>query len=135
MKAYYKRGWGISFLSFGIVLLALNLYLINEGVSAGMRLIVPVMMCIFGPLYLTKPVFELTDKEILVYNTFGMVVKRYAFESLSDLKIEDGRIFINRSNGRERVRISKVMVRNEDWDAIAEKIESNDISKELHGEL
>jgi hypothetical protein len=132
MKAYYKQGWGVSFIIMGIVLLILNFMLINMGKNNPMGLVMGGFICFIGAMYLTRPAFELRANELVLFNLFGMEVKRYAFGKLSDFQLVDGKVYIATEGQSKRVRISKMMVKNTDWDEFMRKITGDDMTRELH---
>lgn len=132
MKAHYKQGWGISFIIMGIILLVLNFMLINMGKNNPMGLFLGAITIFMGAMYLTRPVLELRSNELVMFNLFGMEMKRYPFNQLSDFQVIDGKIFLSANGTSRRVRISRMMIRNNDWDQLIAKFTSEDITRELH---
>ena len=132
MKIYYKQGWGIFFVVFGIILVGLNLMLINMGVGRGFQVFFCLFITLIGILYLIKPYFELRSNEIVLFNLFGMELKHYQFENLSQLQVLDSKVYLNSEGQSKKLRLSKFMSRNEDWDAFIRKISGDDLSNELH---
>jgi membrane protein CcdC involved in cytochrome C biogenesis len=132
MKAYYKTGWGITFIVMGVILLVLNLMLLNMGAGRGMQLILCLFFILMGVLYLTMPAFELTTNEIIMFNLFGMPVKRYPFKKLSDIQVMENKVYINADGQSKRVRVSKTMVKSTDWDSFILALTGDDLTRELH---
>jgi len=132
MKAYYKQGWGISYIVLGAVLLVLNFMLINMGKNNPMGLVLGSLLILIGILNLLRPVFELRANELVLFNLLGMEVKRYAFNHISDFQVIDGKVFIASGGKSKRVRISKMMVKTSDWQLFLHKITSDDMTRELH---
>lgn len=132
MKAYFKQGWGISFIILGIILLILNLMLLNTRGSNPMGLLMGAMITAMGALYLTRPAFELRSNELVLFNLFGMELKRYPFGSLRDFQVMNNKIYISSEGSSKKVRISKAMIRSNDWDEFMRRINGEDITRELH---
>lgn len=132
MKAYYKQGWGITFIILGIVLLVLHLMLANMGQVRIMQIVLGIFICIMGAMYMSKPCFELRNNELVLFNLFGMELKRYPFEKLSDFQVNGNKIELYSNGKLTRVKISKAMVRTEDWDAFIKMISGHDLTRELH---
>lgn len=134
MKAYFKQGWGVTFIILGIVLLVLNLMLLNmRGAHSNpMGLLMGVMITLIGILYLTRPAFELRANELVMFNLLGMELKRYPFKSLRDFQVIGNKLYIAAEGSSKRVKISKVMIRTTDWDEFMSKINGEDITRELH---
>jgi hypothetical protein len=132
MKVYYKKGWGVSFTIFGVILLFANLWLLSKGFGQPLQLLVCGMLTLIGIMYLVQPCFELRNSEIVVFNLFGMPVKTYAFKSYSDLQVVDNKIYLNTNGKSRKVRVSKIMARTNEWNAFIAKITGEDLSNELH---
>ena len=132
MKAYYKQGWGISFIVLGLVLLVLNFMLINMGKSNPMGLVLGIFITFMGAMYLSRAALELRANELVMFNLFGMEIKRYPFDKLSDFQIVDGKIYLSTNGQSKRVRISRAMIRTADWDLLMRKLTGEDITRELH---
>lgn len=132
MKAYFKQGWGITFIVMGIVLLILNMMLLNTRGSNPMGLVMGAMITVIGALYLTRPAFELRNNELVMFNLLGMELKRYPFGNLRDFQVIGGKVFIASEGVSKKVRISKAMIRSTDWDEFMRRINGEDITRELH---
>lgn len=132
MKVYYKQGWGIFFIVFGIILVALNIMLINMGVGRGFQVIFCLFITLIGILYLNKPYFELRSNEIVLFNLFGMELKNYHFENISQLQVLENKVYLNTDGNSKKVRVSKFMARPADWDAFIQMITGGDLTNELH---
>jgi hypothetical protein len=132
MKAYFKQGWGITFIILGIVLLILNMMLLNSRGSNPMGLLMGAMITAIGALYLTRPAFELRSNELVMFNLLGMELKRYPFGSLRDFQVIGGKIYIASEGSSKKVRISKAMIRSTDWEDFMRRINGEDITRELH---
>jgi hypothetical protein len=132
MKAYFKQGWGITFLVLGLALVILNFMLIGKTNRNPIAIVPGILITFSGIMYLVRPVFELRANELVMFNLLGMEVKRYAFNKLSDFQVIDGKVFISSDGQSKRVRISRAMVKSEDWDAFIRKITGDDMTRELH---
>lgn len=105
--------------------------LITGGVTAGMSLramlleggfigaaVLGVLLMAVGFLYLSRPYFAIAPNRLTVYNLLGNAVKRYPFESFSHISVESGALYIQSGyteTTREKVNISRWMVRSADW--------------------
>ena len=132
MKVYYKQGWGIFFVVFGIILVGLNMMLINMGAGRGFQVFFCLFITFIGIMYLLKPYFELRSHEIVLFNLFGMELKRYTFENLNQLQVLDNKVYLNTDGRSKKLRLSKFMSRTDDWEAFIRKITGDDLSNELH---
>lgn len=132
MKIYYKQFWGVMFIVMGAALLFLNLMLLNLGSIRIMQLALSFFIAIIGILYLTRPYFELRTNEIVLFNLFGMELKTYRFDSLQQIQVLDGKIYINNENESRKVRLNRSMARTEDWEKFIRTIRDNDLTGELH---
>jgi len=132
MKAYFKPGWGVTFLVLGLALIILNFMLIGKTNRNPIAVVPGFLITFSGIMYLTRPVFELRATELVMFNLLGMEVKRYNFSNLSDFQVVDGKIFLASEGKSKRVRISKIMVKSADWDIFMRKITGEDITRELH---
>ncbi|PKN58538.1 MAG: hypothetical protein CVU56_05075 [Deltaproteobacteria bacterium HGW-Deltaproteobacteria-14] len=101
-----------------LILALLNIVLgvmAHSAVSTGLGALFIVMAI----LQLTMPYFVLTEGELQLRNLFGMTVKRYAFDDLSQFEIaEEGkRIFLTTPNGdRKRVRVTRWISQRGAWE-------------------
>lgn len=101
-----------------LVLALLNIVLgamAHSGVSMGLGALFIVMAI----LQLTMPYFVLTEGELQLRNLFGMTVRRYAFDDLSQFEIaEEGkRIFLTSPDGeRKRVRVTRWISQRGAWE-------------------
>ena len=132
MKIYYKQGWGIFFIVFGLILTGLNLMLLNMGAGRGFQVVFCLFLTFIGVMYLSKPYFELRSNEIVLFNLFGMELKRYAFTDLNQLQVLDGKVYLNTEGQSKKLRLSKFMSRTADWEAFIHTITGGDLTNELH---
>lgn len=124
MKVHYKLFFAIMMISCGILIITANLFLLSTGASVSIQLFMGFFFTILGIVYLNRPMFELRENEIVLFNGFGMVVKRYAFDSLSDLSVVDNKIYVETNGERKRVRLSNFAAKKADWDQFIEMIEN-----------
>lgn len=132
MKVYYNQAWGIFFVVFGVILVGLNLMLLNMGAGRGFQVFFCLFITFIGIMYLTKPYFELRLNEIVLFNLFGMEIKRYAFNNISQLQVLDGKIYLNMDGNSKKLRLSKYMSRQTDWDSFIRAINGGDLTSEIH---
>ncbi len=122
-KGRYKVSVGIAFLLIGTVTVLLSLWRIGlDGLRRPvlLGLVLGIVVTLLGMVYLTRPYFGVAPNRLTVYSLLGKTVKRYPFASFNHLKIEDGHLYVESSdvaegNRREKVKISKWMVRSDDW--------------------
>ena len=132
MKVYYKQVFGIFFTFFGIILLCLNLWLISMGAGQGLQVVVCLFLTIIGITYFTSPYFELTSNEIILYNKLGMAIRRYKFDSYSQLHVLDNKVYLNIDGTSKKLRLSSAMSRTMDWQLFIQTITGGDLTNELH---
>jgi len=105
----------------GIILLVLAIANIVLGVLAhtGTSTALGVLFTVVAILQLTMPYFILFEGELQLKNLFGMTVRRYPFDDVSQFEIEEGgkRIFLNDGYGdRKKVRVTRWISQRGDWD-------------------
>ncbi len=117
-KARYKLWIGALSLIIGSVTAGVGLWaMLLEGGFIG-AVVLGVLLMAVGFLYLSRPYFAIAPNRLTVYNLLGNPVKRYPFESFSHISIESGAFHIESGyadTSRERVNISRWMVRSSDW--------------------
>ena len=87
------------------------------GVLGALNLVVGILM-------LTRPLYVLEPGALLIKNLFGMTVRRYPYESLSEFDVEPaGTIWHTDRNGtRKKVRISRMTVASADWKRLVDTL-------------
>lgn len=116
MKVHYKQSMGIIMIVSGIIIFALNMYLITISSRLPIQLFLGIFFIVIGAFYIKRPMFELKQDEILLFNAFGMVVKRYRFDTMEDLVVVDNKIYVDKDGNRKRVRLSSFSANKAEWD-------------------
>ncbi len=133
MKVYYSKGWAITFVIAGLVLLSLNLILFNlTGKMEAVRIVPGVMVIVVGILYFSQPYFQLEEKSLVTYSLLGYVAWRYPYENLSDFFFEGSKLYRNKNGKIKRIRISKFVSNKQQWEAFVLKISNEEPGNELH---
>ena len=125
MKVHYKLFFAIMMITCGIIIITMNLFLLSVGSSVGIQLIMGIFFTVLGFVYLNRPVFELRENEIVLFNGFGMVVKRHTFDSMADLSVVDNKIFMEKNGERKRIRLSSSIAKKAEWDQFVEMIQKH----------
>ncbi len=125
-KAYYQIWIGIVPFVIGLAVCAFALWSILQSNSFNSAVILGSLLAIAGCLYLTRPYFVLAPNRLTIYNLIGRVVKRYPFETFSNLKIEDSKLYIDGGFlGRDHLEpteLKKWLVKSQDWKKLQEII-------------
>ncbi len=127
-KAYYPVWIGSLLLFVGIALCALTIGSMIQSNSFNSVIIIGIASAITGYCYLTQPYFVLAPNRLTVYNLLGRVVKRYPFETFSDLKIERNTLCVEGSflerDRFEPTKLRKWLVKSRDWEQLKTITES-----------
>lgn len=133
MKVYYSKGWAITFIISGSVLLALNFWLFQlTGKLELYRALPGIGVIVVGILYLFQPYFEVTDTGILTYSLLGYVAWRYSVEKLSDFVFEGNKLYRNKNGRIKRIRISRFVCNKKQWEEFVNYIGKHEPGSELH---
>jgi hypothetical protein len=135
MKVHYNKAWGLSFVIMSTILLVMHLYLASlTGEFKGLNMITACIILVAGIAYLTRPYFELAEKEIRLLAPLGYSVRTYAFNSYAELILVDNKLYLEQNGNRKRIRITKWMCNKQEWDKFISIIKGEDDSllKELH---
>lgn len=121
VRVHYAKGWAIAILVGAGLLLVMAPF-----VRTWMTGVIGVLNLVVGILMLTKPLYILGDGSLLVKNLFGMTMRRYDYESLSQFEVEPaGAIWHTDTAGmRRKVRISKLTVASADWKRLIDTLET-----------
>ncbi len=118
-KGRYALWLGLIFLLIGGLTTGVSLraMLMNGRINGA--IIIGIITTGIGILYLIRPYFSLAPNRLTVYNLLGNTVKRYPFESFGHLTIEKGSLYIDsRDQSREKVKVSRWMVKSADWEKL-----------------
>ncbi len=127
MKVHYKLAFPVTLLVSGFIIFAVNLYLINTNSRLPFQLFLGLFLMIIGAFSFKRPIFELRTNEIVLFNAFGMVIKRYPFDSMEELVIVDNKIYMEKDGQRQRVRISNFSANKAEWDRFISMIRKRTI--------
>ncbi len=122
LTAYYKATFSIFFVAIGGVGIVVSLWV---GAQAGGALSQPIlsallflMIVLFGLYCLNRPYFLLEPHQLTVYNLFGIVTKRYTFDSWDVVKADSRRIYIDDEGITKKVPVAPWLVKTNDWIAM-----------------
>jgi hypothetical protein len=132
MVIHYKKSRGLRMMISGGILTLLYLFLLAEGESNPWMLVPCILISISGWLYLRQPYFELRSNELVVYGLLGQEIKRYRFSDLSEFDVVRSRIYLDHEGKRTRVRVSRLVAGQQDWERFIDLILGNDLTRELH---
>lgn len=121
-KARYKTSIGIALLTIGLLATILTLWVMLLEGQFSSTIISGILPTIIGFLYLTRPYFVIAPNRLTIYSPIGKAVKRYPFANFNDLKIIDGKLYIESNDskltGAEKVKVSRGLVHAKDWKVI-----------------
>lgn len=122
LTAYYKITLSLFFLMSGglgclvSLWIAMNDQSIATHAFLGALLFLSVVL--FGLYCLRRPYFLLEPRQLTVYNLFGIVTKRYTFESWDVVKADSRRIYIDDDGITKKVPVAPWLVKSDDWIAM-----------------
>ena len=108
-----KIKYNLFFPIFGVCLAVICgisfLYFDSKGIKVdpNMKWIVPFVGLASLPMFFIN-YMEITDKEIVVKNQFGGVLRRYSINSLNDISMAGNHIFIDKASKKEEVKFRKM---------------------------
>ncbi len=133
MKVYYSKGWAITFVIAGLILISLNYILFNlTGKLEAARIIPGLMVIVVGILYFFQPYFKLEEKSLVTYSLLGFVAWRYPIDQISDLTFAGNKLFRTRKGKLKRIRISRFVCNKNDWEKFRWMVEGAEPGNELH---
>lgn len=77
-------------------------------VEPAMMFVVPMVFLISIPRLFINYI-EISEKEIIVRNQFGMVSNRYAINSWNEISMVDNRIFLDKPSKKEEVKFKRIL--------------------------
>lgn len=111
VRVHYAKGWAITIIVMSAILLAMAPFVRTwmTGVVGGLNLLVGILM-------LTRPLYVLGGGALEVKNLFGMTVRRFAYDSLTEFEVDaSGTIWHTAPGGpRKKVRISRLTLASAD---------------------
>ena len=120
----YALWVGLMSLLIGLLLTGISLWFMllsgefNGGIVGGLAVIAVSIR------YLTGSYFSVAPNRLTVYNLIGRPVRRYPFASFDHIILEGDCVYIESkyaeaADNRQRVSISRFLVRSEDWARLA----------------
>ncbi|WP_027420973.1 hypothetical protein [Crocinitomix catalasitica] len=109
----YQTIWGICYILSGIafaIVFILGGYILADP-SIYLNLIAAVIIIYIGNNIRTKPYIRYDQNEILVYNLFGSIRKRYKIENESTLTITNKKFYI----AGKKLRLNHWFMDKQDW--------------------
>lgn len=119
VRVHYAKGWAIT-----IIVLSALLLLMAPFVRTWMTGVVGALNTVVGILMLTRPLYVLGAGALEVKNLFGMTVRRFAYDSLSEFEVDAGGTIWHTPPGgpRTKVRISRLTVASADWKRLVDAL-------------
>src|SRR5687767_7351937 len=98
----YHKAWGPAML----VCAAVNVVLYAM-VGGWVQLGLAVMLAVFGVMYLIQPFLVIGNGVIQAKNLFGITLRRFTYDKLSDLEVApDALVITSAKGGRQRLKVS-----------------------------
>jgi hypothetical protein len=117
IRIRYHRLWGPLLLTLAAINIAV--FAVGGGpIQLGLGMVFGLM----GALYLVQAFLVLADGTLTVKNLFGLTLRRFAYGRLADLEVERDAIVLSGPTGRQRLKLSLIMIRRADLDALAEAV-------------
>lgn len=133
MKVYYSKGWAITFMIAGAILISLNFWLFQlTGEMVWYRIGPGFAVIIVGILYFNRPYFELRKKAIVTYSLLGFVSWRYSFNEITELVFENDKLYRNKKGKLRRLRISKFVCDKKQWEEFVLLVNKSEPGSNLH---
>jgi hypothetical protein len=133
MKVYYSKGWAITFVISGLILISLNFILLNLTGKMEDKSFAPgVMVIVVGIMYFFQAYFKLEEKSLVTYTLLGFVAWRYSFDHISDLSFDGSKLFRNKDGKIKRIRISRFVCDKSQWQEFVRLVEKSEPGNELH---
>lgn len=109
MKIKYNKAIPVFMIIFSVSMGAVFYYGHQKGVKVdpAMKFIVPMVFILSIPMLFVN-YLEISDREIIVRNQFGGVLRRYAINSLNEVTMVNNRIFIDKPNKKEEVKFRRL---------------------------
>ena len=116
----YNPWVGGPLLLVGLLCLGLNLWVMLLAGDFNGGIVVGIVVSVAGFLYLTRPCFSLAPNRLTLYSPIGAVIKRYPYGSITDIKVDNNKVYIAAADRRspqekEKVKLAKWMVQPQDW--------------------
>ena len=134
MKVYYAFFYPI--LHFVLALLLFTLVIIAyvwvDRYPWWVELCFTGILILRGILFFRIPYFELSEKELKIYNRFGRAYKVYRFNSWQDFHWEGNKLFVIQKGKSKKVKVSRIFVSIKKWKAFRSVLNHENLKSELH---
>lgn len=121
-KVRYKTWVGALCLLLGIAATLLSLRTMLTSNRFSSSVIFGILAMIVGYLFLTRSYFVIAPNRLTVYGLLGKAVKRYPFAAFSDIKTENGKVYIDSDaaagSSRESVSLINWLIHPDDWETL-----------------
>lgn len=109
MKIKYNKAIPIFMMVFAASMGVFFYWAHQKGVKVEetMKFIVPFVFLASIPMLFVN-YLEISDREIVVRNQFGGVLRRYAINSMEEVSMVNNRIFLDKPNKKEEVKFRKM---------------------------
>jgi hypothetical protein len=134
IKVKFRKGLVVLFLTMGSILFLtqISFFFIEDIRVNYISLFSSVMILFVGYRYYKGIYFEVTETKIEIKNIYGNVYKQYEYSGLEKLYYSNNKIFLEKNNGGQKTRLSKLMANQNDWNVLKNEILQNDFGQELH---
>ncbi len=125
-KGRYRLWLGLVFLLLGLLTTGLNTWVMLLNGQFSGAVVLGLLITLIGILYLKQPYFAIAPNRLTLYNLIGRPVKRYSFESFSQLSIEGSTLYLKdrylKDNtdamAKTKVNLTRWMMKSADWQRI-----------------
>ncbi len=119
LTAYYTITLSLFFLTSGGIGVGAsiwaNVHITPSSSQPILSALLSLMVMIFGLYCLNRPYFLLEPRQLTVYNLFGVVTRRYTFDSWAVVKADSRRIYIDDAGITKKVPVAPWLVKSDDW--------------------
>ena len=119
LTAYYTITLSLFFLVSGGVGIVVSIWAAINITPPSSQPVLSALLCvmvmIFGLYCLNRPYFLLEPRQLTVYNLFGVVTRRYTFDSWEVVKADSRRIYIDDEGITKKVPVAPWLVKSDDW--------------------
>ncbi len=116
-KAYYKTTLAVFFWLSGSAGFLSSFWLTSQAQTFALAA-TGALLFLFGFYCLRRPYFLLEPCQLTVYNLFGLVTKRYTFDSWKVIKADNRRIYIDDDGITRKVPVASWLAKTDDWAAM-----------------
>ena len=133
MVIKYNRYFGIVLCFLACTVLTMHIYLYTLTGKLGIGFYTAIIILILGLGYIKGKYFTVKEQNLSIYNSWGLRVKKYFYNSLSDIYEKESKFYFKNNSGKiQRIRISKFMSDSADWNNFIRYLNRENLSQELH---